>query len=195
MVLGHLPDKGPSCPVAQFSQTDSSRKSPSHSTFFPFPNDGAGCALGNFQHSGNSFIPFPRPLPPHNSKSEFNEQFLALHCIVSALPCTVNCGTLYRKVCFVIYHVQSIESATGGLKSSFRDISRMIKGKSDATEFNLKCHSKEYEYLLMQDISAFNFSLICKKNLKTCFHFVMMGGSLCRSVTKNLNLIHFKFRL
>ena len=55
------------------------------STFFPFPNDGAHCALGNFQHSRNCFIPFPRSIPPHNSISEFCRQFLGLHGRVSAL--------------------------------------------------------------------------------------------------------------
>ena len=47
-VLGHLPDQGHSCPVAQFGRTASSRKSLGSSIFFPFPNDGAHCALGNF---------------------------------------------------------------------------------------------------------------------------------------------------
>jgi len=43
-----------------------------HSIFFPFPNDGAHCALGNFQHSGNCFIPFPRLMPHQNSILAFS---------------------------------------------------------------------------------------------------------------------------
>ena len=67
-------------------------------------------------------------MPPHNSISEFYRQVLELHSRVSALTFTVNCGTLYRKVCFFLNHVQSIELVTGGLQSSCRDIWRMIKG-------------------------------------------------------------------
>ena len=83
-VLGHLPDQGPSCLVAQFDQTASSRNSLGSFIFFPFPNDGAHCALGNFQHSRNCFIPFLSFMPPHNSISEFYGQFLGLHGRVSA---------------------------------------------------------------------------------------------------------------
>uniref|UniRef100_UPI00358E9D0B DCC-interacting protein 13-alpha isoform X3 n=1 Tax=Myxine glutinosa TaxID=7769 RepID=UPI00358E9D0B len=36
-------------------------------------------------------------MSPHHSISEFYGQFLGLHGGVSALTCTVNCGTLYRK--------------------------------------------------------------------------------------------------
>ena len=59
--------------------------------------------------------------------SQFYGQFLGLHGRVSALTCTVNCGTSCRKVCFFI-NVQSIELSTGGLNWSYRDILRMIKG-------------------------------------------------------------------
>uniref|UniRef100_UPI00358EF1F0 myelin protein zero-like protein 3 isoform X3 n=1 Tax=Myxine glutinosa TaxID=7769 RepID=UPI00358EF1F0 len=38
-----------------------------------------------------------RSMLPHNSILEFYGQFLGLHRRVSALPCTINCGTLYRK--------------------------------------------------------------------------------------------------
>uniref|UniRef100_A0A8C4Q5R4 ubiquitinyl hydrolase 1 n=1 Tax=Eptatretus burgeri TaxID=7764 RepID=A0A8C4Q5R4_EPTBU len=47
--------------------------------FYPFPNDGAHCDLGNFQHTINCFVPFPRSMPPHNSPSEFDGQFLGHH--------------------------------------------------------------------------------------------------------------------
>jgi hypothetical protein len=89
--------------------------------FFPFAN-GDLCALGNFQHSRNCFILFPRYMPHHNSISEVYLQFLGLRGIVSALTCTVNCGELF------LSHVQTIKLATGGLQSSCIDISRMIKG-------------------------------------------------------------------
>jgi len=76
------------------------------SIFFPFPNDGAHCALGNLQHSRNWFIPFPRSIPPHNSILEFYGQLFEPHGGVSALTCTVNCGTLCRKVCLFLNHIQ-----------------------------------------------------------------------------------------
>ena len=72
-------------------------------------------------------IPFPRSIPPHNSISEFCEQFLGPYGRVSALTCTVNSGTSYRKVCFFRNHIQSFELATDRLQSSCGDISRMIK--------------------------------------------------------------------
>ena len=49
------------------------------------------------------------------------------------------------------------------------------------------------EYLHKLDISAFNFYLICKNFQKHVF--TLSFGILCQSVTKYLNLIHFKFRL
>ena len=58
-VLGHLPVQGPSCPIAQFGRTASSRKSLCGSIFIPFPDDGAHCALGNFQHY-KQFYTFPQ---------------------------------------------------------------------------------------------------------------------------------------
>uniref|UniRef100_A0A8C7DB23 RAD54 like 2 n=1 Tax=Oncorhynchus kisutch TaxID=8019 RepID=A0A8C7DB23_ONCKI len=86
--------QGPSCPVAQVGRTASSRHSLGFSIFFPFAN-GDICALGNFQHSRNCFILFPRYMPHHNSISEVYLQFLGLCGIVSALTCTVNCGELF----------------------------------------------------------------------------------------------------
>ena len=47
-------------------------------------------------------------------------------CLICALTCTVNCGTLYRQVCAFPNHVQSTEFTTGGLQLSCRNISRMI---------------------------------------------------------------------
>ena len=48
--------------LAQFGRTASSKKSWGSSIVFPFPNDGAHCALENFQHSRNCFIHFPRSI-------------------------------------------------------------------------------------------------------------------------------------
>ena len=93
-VIGHLPDQGPSCPVAQFGWTNS-RKNLGSYICFPFPNDGAHCALGNFQHTRNGFIPFPGSMPPRNSISEFYGQFLGLHGRIFALACTVICGVTF----------------------------------------------------------------------------------------------------
>jgi hypothetical protein len=47
---------------------------------------------------------------------------IVLHGIVSVLACTINCGTLYRQVCFFLNLVQTIELATVGLQSSYSDI-------------------------------------------------------------------------
>ena len=101
------PWSGPSCPVAQFGRMASSRKSLGRSIFFPFPSDGADCALGNFQQS--TIVSYPSPdlsLLTILSRSLYG-QFLGFHGRVSALTCTVNCGTWYRKVCFFLNHVQS----------------------------------------------------------------------------------------
>ena len=114
--------------------------------------------LENFQHSRNYFIPFPRSMPPHNSISEFYGQFLGLHGRVSAPIYTVNCGTLYRKVYFSLNHVQSIELATGGLQSSCRDISRMIKWNWVHLSSIWSVIAKGlFEHVLTQDISVFHF--------------------------------------
>ena len=104
-----------------------SRKSLRRSILFPFPNDGAHSALGDFQHCRNCFYPSP-DLFLLTILSQFSGQLLGLHGGVSALTCTVNCGTFYRKVCFFLTQVQSIQLATGGLQSSCGNISRMIKG-------------------------------------------------------------------
>ena len=44
-VLGHLPDQGPSPPIAQFGRAASSRKSLVRSKLLPFKNDGGDCVL------------------------------------------------------------------------------------------------------------------------------------------------------
>ena len=127
-VVGHLPDQGPSPPIAQFGRAASSRKSLGGSKLLPFKNDGGHCVLGDLQCCRNVLVPFPRSVPRHNPVSELYGQFLQPHGLVFALTCTVNCGTLYRQVCAFPNHVQSIEFTTGGLQSSCRNISRMIIG-------------------------------------------------------------------
>ena len=113
VVIGFLVTSLTKVLLAQFGQMASSRKSLGSSIFFPFPKDGAHCALENFQHSRNCVIPFLRSMLPRNCILAFHE----LHGGVSALTCTVNCGTLYRKVCFFLNYVQLIELATSGLQS------------------------------------------------------------------------------
>ena len=81
------------------------------------------CVLGTF----NAAV-FKYPSQDHNPVSELYGQFLWPLGLVFALTCTVNCGSLYRQVCAFPNHVQSITFTTGGLKSSCRNISRMING-------------------------------------------------------------------
>ena len=125
-VLGHLPDQGPSPPIAQFGWAASSRKNLSGSKLVPFMNDGGHCVLGDHQCCRHFLVPFPRAVHQHNPFSELYGQFLRPHGLVFALTCNVNCGTLYRQVCAFPNHVQSTEFTTGGLQSSWRNISRMI---------------------------------------------------------------------
>ena len=128
-VLGHLPDQGPSPLIAQFGPAASaSRKSLGGSKLLPFKNDGGHCVLGDFQCCINVLLPFSRSVPWHNPVSELYGQFLQHHGLVFALTCTVNYWTLYSQVCTFPNHVQSIEFTTGGLQSSWRNISRMING-------------------------------------------------------------------
>ena len=66
---------------------------------------------------------------------------------------------------FFLNHIQSIKLAIGGLQSSCEDDPiKDDQRKMDAPELNLECQRKGVEYLLTQDISAFHFQLISKKN-------------------------------
>ena len=96
--LGHLPDQGPSPPIAQFDRAASSR-SLGGSKLHPFKNDGGHCVLGDLQCSIHFLVPFPRSVSRQNPVSELYGQFLRPHGVVFALTCTVNCGTLYKHVC------------------------------------------------------------------------------------------------
>ena len=96
---GHLPAQGPSPLIAQFGRVNSSRKTLCGSKLLPLKNDGGHCVLGDLQCCRNVLVPFPRSVPRHKPVSELYGQFLQSHGLVSALTCTVNCGTLYRQVC------------------------------------------------------------------------------------------------
>ena len=48
-VIGHIPDKGPSPPMAQFGRAASSRKSLGGSKLPPFKTDGGTCVLEDIQ--------------------------------------------------------------------------------------------------------------------------------------------------
>ena len=69
-VLGHLPDQGPSPPIAQIGGVASSRKSLGGSKLLPFKNDGGNCVLGDLQCCRYFLAPFPRSVPRHNPVSE-----------------------------------------------------------------------------------------------------------------------------
>ena len=90
--------------------------------------DGGHCVLGDLQCCRNILVPFPRFVLRHNPVSELYGQFLRSFGLIFALTCTVTGGTLYRQLCAFPNHVQSIEFTTGGLQSSFRNISRMFNG-------------------------------------------------------------------
>ena len=75
-VLGHLPDQGPSLPIAQFGRAASSRKSLVGSKLLPFKNAGGHEVLGDLQCCRNCLVPFPRSVPRHNPVSELYGKFL-----------------------------------------------------------------------------------------------------------------------
>ena len=61
-VLGHLPDQGPSPPIAQFDWASYS-KIIGGSKLLPFKNDGGHCVLGDLQCCRNVLVPFSRSVP------------------------------------------------------------------------------------------------------------------------------------
>ena len=76
-VLGHLPDQGPSLPIAQFGCAASSRKTKTlPSKLLPFKNDGGDCVLRDLLCCRHFLVPFPRSVPQHNPVSELYRQFL-----------------------------------------------------------------------------------------------------------------------
>ena len=114
----YLPDQGHSCPVTQFDWLAKTRKSPVHSKRLPFHKYWGHCAPGNILSFINGFIPLAWSMAGHNVIAEVCREFLGLH---------VNGGTLYIQVCAFLNHVQSMQFVTGGLQSSSRRISRIIK--------------------------------------------------------------------
>ena len=58
-VLGHLPDQGPSPPIAQVGRVASSRKSLGGSKLLPFKNDRHHYVLGTFNAADMSWYPSP----------------------------------------------------------------------------------------------------------------------------------------
>ena len=84
-VIGHLPDQGPSPPIAQFGRAASSRKSLGGSKLLPFKNDGDHCVLVDLQCCIHLLVPFPRFVPRHNSVSKLSGQILQPHGLVFSL--------------------------------------------------------------------------------------------------------------
>jgi hypothetical protein len=78
-VVGHLPDQGPSPPIAQFGWAASSKKSLGGSKLLPFRNDGGRCVLWDLKCCRHLLVPFPRSVPRHNPVSELYGQFFRPH--------------------------------------------------------------------------------------------------------------------
>jgi hypothetical protein len=111
-------------------------------------------------------------VPRHNPVSELYGQFLWLHGLIFALTCTVNSGTLYRQVCAFPNHVQLIEFTTGGLRSSCRNISRMISGNrmhlssvSSLIAKGLNTFSGKNKYVNPLEVPGFLHKLVFKCDL------------------------------
>ena len=108
-------------------------------------------------------------------------------CLVFALICTVNCGTLYRQVCGFPNHVQPIKLTTDGLQSRVKKHQKDDQWKQDAPDLNFESHSKVSEYLFQ-----FFIINIILKNLFSLCH----DGILCVDLMrKQINLIHCRIRL
>ena len=58
-VLGHLPDQGPSPPIAEIGRAASSRKSLGGSKHLQFKDDGGHCVLGELQCCRHFWYPSP----------------------------------------------------------------------------------------------------------------------------------------
>ena len=85
LVLGHLPDQGPSPPIAQFGLAASSRKSLGGSKLLPFKKDGGHSVPSDLQCCRHFLVPSPRSVRQHNPVSELYGQFLQPHGLVFAL--------------------------------------------------------------------------------------------------------------
>jgi hypothetical protein len=119
--LSHLPDQGPSPPIAQCYWRPSMLQ-----TFF--------CIFPQICASTQSCLGALRTIPSTSWLGFCSD----MHCL--------NCGNIYRQVCAFPNHVQSIEFTTGGLISSCRNI-KDDQWKQDAPGLNFESHSKGSEYL------------------------------------------------
>ena len=106
-ILGHLPDQGPSPPIAQFGQAASSRKSLGSSKL-QFKND------GDLQRCRTFFGTLFCALTQSCLVALWTIPFCSWLGFCSDIHC--QCGTLYRQVCAFPNHVLSIEYTTGGLQ-------------------------------------------------------------------------------
>jgi len=113
----------------------------------------------------------------YNPVSAVYRQFLELHGLDCALTCIVNCGTLYRQVCAFPNHVQSTEFTTGGLQSSYRNVSRMISGNRMHLSSILRVMAKAANtYVHVNFLSCFFLSLLFlntnnSNKLISCCHY------------------------
>ena len=85
------------------------------------------CSLG-LSKQQNCFCNLPQICSSRQSCLGGLQTIPLTSCLVFALTCTVNCGTLYRQLCAFPNHVRLTEFTTGGLQLSCRNISRMISG-------------------------------------------------------------------
>ncbi len=116
----------------------------------------------------------------YNPVSAVYRQFLDLHGLDCALTCIVNCGTLYRQVCAFPNHVQSTEFTTGGLQSSYRNVSRMISGNRMHLSSILSVMAKAANtYVHVNFLSCFFLSFLFlntnnSNKLISCCHYCVL---------------------
>ena len=116
-VLGHLPDQGPSPPIAQFDLA---------------PALGRVLVVPNFFHLRMMILQCCRHVfvtLPQICSSVLSPSLWTIHSsswLVFFLWHALSTVRCYTQVCAFLNHVQSIEFTTGGVQSSSRNISRMI---------------------------------------------------------------------
>lgn len=99
-------------------------------------------------------------------------------CLIRALTCSVNCGTLYRQVPF-----QSTEFITGKLQISCTNISTMISGNR---MLNFELNDKGYEYLSTCNFLVYLFFNKWSKFPQKTF-FTLSWWGVCRILMEKLN--------
>ena len=91
-VIGHLPDQGPSPPMAE----NALGRVVVVPNFFNIRMMEAAVFLGTFNACRHFLVTFPRSVPRRvNPVLEFYGQFLRPRGLFFSLTCPVNCGTLY----------------------------------------------------------------------------------------------------